>query len=61
MKDELIFIEQKVFFSQFNYQSFKLWIKMSDQIADILDHQYSWKESINVLDFFIRDSNQGNL
>ena len=31
----------------------------SDQIAEIFDHQYLWKESTNVLDFFITDSNQG--
>ena len=32
---------------------------MFNQIAEIIDCQYNWKKSINVLDFLIRDNNQG--
>ena len=32
---------------------------MFNQIAEITDCQYNWKKSINVLDFLIRDNNQG--
>ena len=41
----------------------RLWLKMlsTNQIAVFFDHQYLWKESINILDFLFWDNNQGKI
>ena len=62
MKYQLIPLETKVLFSHFNTHSFKLSNKVCFlSVRGFFDHQYLWKETINVLDNLHKNKYQGKI